>query len=296
MENIESDDLKITTGQGTPPVSGESPAPPGEAGPPPGVLPSEELEPSAVPPGAGEAGKGGGFIKILKTLMVVVIIAVIVGGVGAIGYYVIFPLVFPPGEPAAVKPPVSTEKVTHKTYLVLPPAAESEVDLTNRSYAAITVALQNEAFAQLADGQLKELKISDSNGQVPFAGYIAAVAPSSGALDLKNWFEGDFTALLYYNPAGVWPMYIGRLKSGVDPAVVMSGFNSLENVLEIGNFYFISPGSFAGFKDGKYSGSATRYNIGTQLGASFNYGIFGQYLVVATNFDGLKATLSLLGL
>lgn len=296
---MNGEDFKVTTGQGapTPPPIPQRPAVPPvpsvPVAPQPDFLSQEALAPSPIPEGVEDTGSGGG---VLKTVILIVVALVVVGGVGALGYFVVFPLLFPAdgGLPPTNVPSIG--QLPHNSYLGLPPAAESIVILSDHSYATIAAALQNEAFSQLADGQLKEVKISDQNGQVRFSEYIGAVAPVSVSLDLRSWLEEDFTALLYYNPAGVWPVYIAKLKSGTDAQAVVAGFQSVESVMDAGNFYLTSPGTFSGFKDGKYKTYSTRYNVGAVLGASFNYGVFGDYLIISTNFDGLKATLPLLGL
>ena len=57
-----------------------------------------------------------------------------------------------------------------------------------------------------------------------------------------------------------------------------------------------TPGAFKGFKDGTLNAMASRYSVGSTPGASFNYGVFGGYLVISTSYDGLKAVAPMLGL
>ncbi len=249
------------------------------------------MGPSPIPPGVEV--KGGG----LKTVLLILLAVIVVGGVGALAYFVVFPLLFPPSVPVTAPPPVQVPSLAqHKSFLVSPPAAEAEIKLADRSYLTIITALQSESFTQLADGQFKEVKISDNRGQVPFAGFLGGITPAATALGVQDWFEDDFTAVLYYDPNGAWPLYAARLKDGVDAATVASGFKQIESVLDTANFYLTTPGSFAEFKDGKIGNYATRYSVGTQLGASFNYGVFGRFFVISTNFNGLKVALPLLGL
>lgn len=302
---MNGEDFKVSSGQGAPP-SGGFPQPPKFPTPPaipprpsvqPDFMSQDALVPSPIPEGVEEAGGSGG--SRLKTGIIIVASLVLALAIGFLGYFVVFPLLFPVDDKSALSPGVASpvgQLLPHQSYLQRPPSAESAVILSDYSYLTIATALQNEAFSPLADNQLKEIKISEKKGQVAFSEYLGAVAPVTASLDLRSWLEDDFTALLYYNPAGVWPVYIAKLKSGVDPQTVTTGFQSVESAMETGNFYLTSPGTFSGFKDGKYKTYSTRYNVGSVLGYSFNYGIFDQYLVFATNFDGLKATLPLLGL
>jgi len=248
-------------------------------------------------PSGIEEVRSGGF----RTVLVIFLALAVVSGVGALGYFYVFPALFPRVGPISETPPADVpaapaQLAPHQSYLILPAAAQAEILLGDRSFPTVVASLQNEAFAQLADGQVKEVKISDRNGQVPFKDYLPAITPAALALDLSSWFEDDFTALLYYNPAGVWPVYVAKIRPTVDYQTVISNLLSVEGAMDAANFYLTSPGSFSGFKDGKYKTYNTRYNVGSVLGASFNYGVFGNYLVIATNFDGLKAVLPLLGL
>lgn len=274
-------EIKIETGIGLPPV------PPTEQ---PEFFSPETITPSPMPEGvSAKSGK-------LKTLLLVLGAIVFVVAVGSFSYFVIFPIVFQPKTPSTVQTPQVQNGVAHKSFLVGSPAASAEIKLVGKDYLTIATALQNEAFNQLADGQMKEVKISDRNGQMPFADYLGALMPAATALGGSGWFENDFTALLYYDASGVWPVYIAKLKSGVDAASVKSGLRALEPIMEVANLYLNPPGTFSAFKDGKAGNYATRYSVGTQKGAALNYGFAGKYLIVSANYNGLKAALPLLGL
>lgn len=278
------DEVKITTGEVAVPT-----IPPEITQPE--FLGAENLGPSPIPPGV--ENKGGA----LKTILWILAGLVIVGGVGLLGYFVIYPMVFAPQAPADEQPVTTTPPAsTHVSFLIAAPAAESEIRLAKTDYLAIAAALQNESFSQLADGQFKEIRISDNQGQVPFSGFLRELAPAFAALGVQDWLDDDFTALLYYDASGVWPIYAARLKAGISPDSVKSSIRQLEGVLDLANFYLASPGSFSQFKDGKVSSYATRYASGSQPGAAFNYGVAGNYLIISTSYSGLKGALPLLGL
>ena len=278
---LEGPEIKIETGIGLPssPTGGQ-----------PEFFSPETIMPSPVPEGV--SAKGGKF----KTFLMIIGVLVFVAAVGSLSYFVIFPLIFPSKIPATVQRPEIAKEYTHESLLVNSPAAEVEIKLASSDYLTITTALQNEAFNQLADGQLKEVKISDNNGQVPFSAYLGALMPAASAFGGTDWFENDFTALLYYDANGVWPVYVAKLKVGVDASVVKSGLKALEPIMEVSNLYLNPPGTFSPFKEGKVGNYQTRYAVGTQKGAAFNYGFADKYLIFSANYNGLKVALPLLGL
>lgn len=299
QEKLTPPDIKMATGVGQPPEPlliepmPIAPALPPAGGTAPDFFAPETFGPSPIPEGVTSMKS-----RALKTIFIVLGAIVFIGGLGALSYFVIFPLLFPTEAPQQVqRPPVVTKPVaTHESFLANPPAAEAEIKLADNNYLTIATALQNESFNQLADGQFKEIEISDNNGQVTFPNYLGAIAPATSALGSTDWFQNDFTALLYYDPSGIWPIYVAKFKTGVDPEAVKSAFKTLENIIELANFYLAPPGTFGVFKDGKAGSYQTRYAVGTQAGAAFNYGIFGNYLIFSTNYNGLKSALPLLGL
>lgn len=250
----------------------------------------ETFEASPIPAGAKASG------NLVKNIIIAVLAIVFVGGVGALSYFVVFPMFFPPKAPSTGVAPVVATPVTHTSYLVSSAAAEANIAMADHKYLTIATALQNESFNQLAEGQVKEVKISEKGTQVPFSTFLAAISPVTSALGDSGYFEKDFTALLYYDANGVWPIYVAKLKAGASSEDLLANFKSLEGILDVANFYLASPGSFSAFKDGKVDGKSTRYAVGVQPGAAFNYGVLGNYLVIATNYNGLKTTMPLIGL
>jgi hypothetical protein len=69
----------------------------------------------------------------------------------------------------------------------------------------------------------------------------------------------------------------------------------IESTADLANFYLTDPGSFGAFKDGKLSTYPTRYSVSTNKDA-FNYGFFGNYLVLSSSYNGLKSAVANLGL
>lgn len=261
---------------------------PAQAGKPDFFSP-ETFEPTPLPAGVKTNS------NLVRNIMLIVVALIFIGAVGAVSYFVVFPLLFPSKVAVTTPTPPVTAPLTHRSYLVKPAAAQAELKLSDHKYLTIAAALQGESFNQLSEGKSKEVAFSENGQQLPFATFLTSVAPVTTALTDAGYFEQDFTAILYYDANGVWPVYVAKLKAGVSAADAINGVKTIEGVLDLNNFYLASPGTFAAFKDGKIGNYATRYAVGGQSGASFNYGVLGNYFVLSTSYNGLKAAMPLLG-
>ena len=225
------------------------------------------------------------------------IVAVV--GLGLLGYFVLFPLLFPPevpstGSPSAAQPAQPTQPTTplpvsqskpHQS--LFPASADLNVPITLSAVnlANIQSALKAEAIKSRPFGFISELTISDKNGQVPFGDYISALLPN---LATTVVFEEDFTAFLYYDKDGVWPGYVFRYQG---PDSNLSAFEAVD----LSNLYLTSPGLKSQFKDGKAGNAPARYAIFTRPGAGFNYAkLDNNMAIITTSYSGLKAALELL--
>ncbi|MEK7192062.1 MAG: hypothetical protein AAB646_00910 [Patescibacteria group bacterium] len=233
--------------------------------------------------------------NVFKTILLSLAIAIIIGSVGALVYFVVFPLVFPPPAPTvptSTAPPSAPapepEKNAHQSYFINDP---DEVVV-----AEINAVLEDEAADKLPDQQVKEVVLSDENGQARFSDYLTALEPAFSTLDPANLFEDDFTAFLYYDQNGAWPGYVAKLKPSADSASVKQSLQSIENLLDLSRFYVENPGAFGAFKDGKAGGHVTRYAVASAPGAAFNYVLTDEFLLLSASYNGLKEALSLLGL
>ena len=237
-----------------------------------------------------------------KSIWLFIIGGIIIAGVSfVLGYFVIFPLVFPAKEAITIleKQLVSTPsveevkppKVEHISPFVIQPAETSKINLSQVTFLDISLALQTEAAKKIADGSIKEIAILDQNdSQVSYEDFIAQFLTGADKKQLDQWFENDFAAYLYYDRNGVWPGYIAKIKRNPSLQSV------LENASNVANFYLITPGTLSAFKDGKVNNYVTRYATGSRAGAAFNYGIFKDYFVISASFDGLKAAVKSLSL
>lgn len=282
----------------------------GEAAPSPQAVLPPELEsimekPETVSQLPGPVTPPPGGKKILKPALIILGILVLGGGLGVFGYYVFYPLIFPASAPTGtvveqppVEQPPAVTVVPHTSYFVTAPALYEEVRLSDFSPLTISNALQSAALNSPGENQVKEIAILDNSGsQAAFPAFAAAL--TSNALNeaaLSSVFENDFTAYFYYDSRGVWPGYVAKIKSGVPAANAASALSSVEN-MDLNLLYINGLGQvFQPFKDGKYKDYSTRYAVGSRSGASFNYGVLGNYAIISTSFDGLKAAVALLGL
>lgn len=227
------------------------------------------------------------WIKKVLTYGSVVVLA---GGLGVFFYFIVLPLIFPPS-------PVPSETleetvVSHMSYFAAPVESRARINFLDLTFSNIRDALSQTAKAALPSGKIKEVEILDTNDrQVPASRYLVQLAPSLNEQSLSEVINADFTSFLYYTEKGVWPGYVFKVK---DPALARGMIGpALEEFAA--RFYISSPGAIGEFKNADYKGTGNRYALGTSEGASFNYGIAGDFLVVSTNFDGYKAALAALG-
>lgn len=286
----------------------------GEAVPSPQAVLPPELEsiiekPETISQLSGPVTPPPGGKKILKPGLIILGILVLGGGLGLLGYYVVYPLIFPaptpkspvveqqPAKQTPLKESPTAQVVPHTSYFVTAPALYETLRLSDISPLAISNALQSAALNSPGENRVKEIAILDNGGsQVAFPVFAAALTNNAlNEASLSNVFENDFTAYLYYDSRGVWPGYVAKIKSGVSAANAALVLSSVEN-MDLNFLYINGLGQvFQPFKDGKYKDYSTRYAVGSRSGASFNYGVFGNYAIISTSFDGLKAAAALLG-
>lgn len=272
------------------------------------VLPREEKQPELTPETTVQIA---GLIEAEKPKKKMWLL--ISGGttaavvLGLLVYFVLLPLIFKPKEaeqPADVFAPLPVPEIVapviekHQSYFVMPAFSIAQVSLPAVNIGSISLALQKESARKLADAQVKEIEILDyQNSQVVYSEFISQFLGGLDKASADQVFEKDFTAYLYYDQNGVWPGYIAKIKDVSQVSDIMFSFGSLlEQGGRLAGFYLESVKSFSPFKDGKISANATRYSVGSKPGESFNYGVFGNYFVISTSFDGLKAAFQLLGI
>ncbi len=262
-----------------------------------------------IPP-AGNTMMGTALLGAPKSrawLWIIVSLAVL--AVGVIGYFT-YPILFsgspPPPPPPAALPPVAPPPAAVEHHSFFNPAlsdvaAVTISDLTAMSIqsnlTAVAASFSQSAASRIsAGGVLEELQIMTAPASPATASaYLPVFVPGFTAANIQSWFEDDFTAFIYYNAKGSWPGYVVKVKNGVNLADVSTALGPIE-MADLTKFYLAPPGTFGAWKAGQLNGKPTRFAAGTQAGASFNYGLLGNYFVISTSFDGLKAAAPMLGL
>ena len=226
-----------------------------------------------------------------------IFVGVMVIAVGVVGW-IVYPLIFGSGndEPQVILPPPLPPAIPHQSLFVPAPLNSIEIRLTNTTYSTLGNALQALVATPGQENTLQEVAILDGTGsQIPFAKVLSALAPTLTEAQLAPWFEDNFSAFIFYNTQGAWPGYVARIKNGVNIDELKVAIKAFETG-DLTRFYLASPGTFSAFKDGQINGKATRYATGSNVGASFNYGVLGNYLVISTSYAGLQNAAPLLGI
>lgn len=238
-------------------------------------------------------------VRRIRSVVWIIGALIVAGGLGVLAYFVIFPRIFPAqGPQPAIKSVVPVTKapvsLRHVSYFVNPAAARSKITFQELTESNIREALSKVAASVLPAGSLKELEIAGAVGQIPVADYLSRLLGLTvSKSDLNRWFVEDFTAFMYYDRNGVWSGYVLKMKPETASEIASEFYPDIES--SAGDLY-ISPASLGEWKLGNYKGSGSRYASGRRPGESFNYGAFGNFLILSTNFDGFKAAVAALGL
>ena len=327
VRTMESDYKSTTESGGQPPVPEKVVVPPIDPNvkfsnfntPPkeptfqPSVKPSS-VQPSVVPTNIAK--------KKSPIVLIIIFLVIIVLGVGGyFGYSYFFAQPSAPATPAPA--PFTPTQPSTSAPAVVPTTTPAVPSLIHQSFfktpANQTVSLSFDPTAGLlgyktalatvipsnATSGLYEVAVKDNNGNALGASTILPILTSSiSSSSLTAYFQPDITVFLYKDNGGIWPGYILALNSttGVSTSTsatssmtaVKAAMTNLESASDLTNFYLADPGTFGTFKDGKLGTQATRYAISTNKDA-FNYGFFGNYLVLSDSYNGLKAAVADLG-
>ena len=291
-------------------ISRPTPPPPPPPPPLPKITPSafETKKPDAVKPGSSiieeETATAGEKTKAKKVLLWIVV-AVVAAGVGLIAYFFIYPLFFPsqlppppavtsptPTTPSTAETPATPELKQHISLLQSPNETVNK-NLSDIELLSITKALQEESQTQRPVENLVEIAFSGSNGQIDASVFLPALLPELPASLLQPIFEKDFTAALYYDTNGVWPIYLLKLNFDTSISETQTVISALESSANLSNLFLAAPGmpSAAGFKSGQVNGIATRYLTYSQKGAALNSAWVNDTFVISTSYNGLKKLL-----
>ncbi len=231
-------------------------------------------------------------------------------GVGLLGYFILFPMLFPaqtpPPAPAITTPTTEQSTTPEIPGEITPPAAEplihqslltsdglATIQLPTVDRTALMAALQQEAQKPNPAGTLIEIGMNDLSGQFPAGNLFAMLLPSE-AETLGAVFESDFTAALYHDADGAWPVYVFKLHLESSIVEAQTAIQSLENSQALQNFFLSDPGTpnAAGFRDGQVNGLQTRYLTYDKRGAALNFAWSGDRAVISTSYNGLRKALT----
>jgi hypothetical protein len=234
---------------------------------------------------------------------------VIVVGVGLLGYFVLFPLLFPTQTPPpapAITTPTPEQPPAEIPGEITQPTPEpllhqalfssdrtSMIQLPTVDRIAFLAMLQQEAQKTNPTGTLVEVGMNDLSGQFPAGNLFAMLLPLESE-SLGGIFEPDFTAALYFDADGAWPIYAFKVNLESSVVEAQAAIKGLENSQALANFFLADPGTpnAAGFKDGQANGLPTRYLTYSKRGAALNLAWSGDKLVVSTSYNGLRKALT----
>ncbi len=293
LRTMKSDLEQLKAGATPKPVL---PTPPAGGPTPPLGLKAELGKPSLPAPKKG-----------LSKILIIAGVVVFGIAIALLGYFVVFPMLFPAETPPAVTlpttptPPPTSGLPTlpelpaaqpHQSLLKIP--ADLQAPLLVSSPAGLPQALLSEANnLPTGTGVIKEVTLSDASGQISFSVALPVFLPEFSSSQLANFFEDDFTAVIYYDANGAWPIFIGQLKAGTDLSQAKTAMAQLENSSGLASLFLSSPGtpSAASFKNGQANNLTTRYLAFSKSGAALNYGWLSNKLIISTSYNGLKKVL-----
>lgn len=209
------------------------------------------------------------------------------------------------GEESAVnnegiEPPLPPETPLGQSIFGFSENEIETVDVDGYKVVGILAALQGVADSFSADGQVKEVRLNIQGQSADPSLYLSTFLPELERSSLINVldteFGGELDVLLYRQNAGVWPVYVIRKNpvTAISEADLLEQLSTIEET-SVGNLYLTPPMGDVEFKTGpvgdKYSSRYTSYE---EKPASFNYGLFGDYLILSTTYQGLTRAIELL--
>ena len=199
-------------------------------------------------------------------------------------------------------PPLKVLK-PHVSLLMTPAELTASLTLpaaSPMSLASVKELLTTESAKKPAVASaLKEVVLSNDNGQLVFADVWPMFLSNFNAAEIVPLFEEDFTSVIFYDSNGAWFGLVAKLKAGADLNLAKTLMAKLEQSADLVNLYMQDPGASVGsaFKDGSANKLPVRYMNFSKAGASLDYGWTNSNLfVMSTSYNGMKAILTKLGI
>jgi len=291
-QQVKPDELKL-------PVSGEEEPP---------------FSPSSTLP-EPETTEKEGLPKWIKTTGIIAGAIVIFGGFAWLGYYYVYPLIFPP-QPELPAPlqetttqPIETEtaetseqpaQITHQSLFVSAPTQTESLLIASVDAGSIQEALVAAATQTLTSGSIKEIAFETDGRPMKSSEFLPALLPVLTDEEILANFKDDFTSYVYYDDNGTWPGFIFKMQ---DDAVLFEAQNIAKKIetaqiTSLKNLFISDPQdkNSETFADGQLKETATRYLPFKTTGASLNYGIINNYLLISTSYAGIQKAVELLRL
>jgi hypothetical protein len=225
----------------------------------------------------------------------------VVIALGAVGYFVVYPMMSTPTvtpivetpEPVVEPTPVAVAQHTSAFSGALTPAIQVTLPLDTVSRETIIQGLTDQG-AIVANGVTEIIFQDATGGQLAFPSFITALLPDFlDGQSADTYVADDFTAYIYKDANGIWPGYIISLKQ--DGLTTLSQWLMNLEKADLSALFVTDAGTLSTFKSGTVKGMSDRFATGKTTGSSLSYATTNTNLFIATSFEGLKASLELLG-
>lgn len=258
--------------------------------------------PMELPPGQSSSA-----VKALRWL--IALIAIIALGWAAYNYG--WPALRAMNEPATEPATVEPAPAPQEPAALVPEPALPAAGIFNTPPITVTADLTPSGIIAALAAQAKldgseaptawNFAINGPSGPVSFPDLLTALIPEAGPSGLAEFFrtgfDPAFTSFVFHDDKGSWPGYIVKVADGGPDIVTLADrLQKLESV-SYQNFFLSSPGAAQAFRTGQVKEQyMNRFAAFSTPGASFNYGIFGQYVIINTSYGGLLKALELLAI
>lgn len=289
------------------------------ASPPPPTMPSG---PATMTPLEPSKPKG-------KGLWITLLIIIVVIGLAAVGYFFIYPALFPadqPGQPTVEPPPVETPPpAPEEQPPIVPPAEEPEPEpepaepsadtlptVSNHvslfktpADAVLDVTLPSATLSSFrsailaapitADG-FREIVVRNSLGQpIALSGLMPLLVPGFFDAATLARFEEDVTLFVHSASGQVHLGYVAKLRDNADVGQAQERMSALQQDSANGNLFLAAPGELGVWRDGTIAGKPASVVDFSQPGATLGYVWLEKNLLLTTSLAGGEEAAERLG-